>query len=374
MKHKGRIIAAIVILAAVGALVAGLLVSQRGGRPTISTARATIADLAVTVSAPGTVDAATRVAVYSPTAGVLATVKVTEGQRVAQGDVLATLDATGLQAAVAQAKAQVAAADAQAASASAQLAAARAMPRDTDAQSRARYAAIEAAEAAQDAAGAAQSAADAARKTAEANAAKASITAPVAGTVVFPVLAITSLDGTGPKAAPGASVSPATPVFTIVDLAAVVFAAQVDEAEIAAVATGQPARVTLDAYPGRTFEGTVGEIATSSVATKTGGVAYVVKVPLATGDAALRLGMSGDVAIASQDVPAALVVPVQAVLSDAAGRYVFKVAGDRVQRVEVSVGVATDTQAQITAGLAEGDVVATSQLTALTDGATVHVA
>lgn len=374
MKHKGRIIAAIVVLAAVGALIAGLVVSQQGARPTITTARAGVQNLSVTISAPGTVAAAARIPVYPPAAGVLATVKVADGQLVAQGDVLATLDATALQAAVDRAKAQVAAADAQSAAASAQLAAAKAMPRDTDAQARARDAAIDAANAAQDAAGAAQSAAAATRRAAEADAEKTAITAPAAGTVTLPVLAITSLDGTGPTAAPGASVSPAAPVFTIVDLTALVFAAQVDETEIAPVAAGQQARITLDAHPGRTFEGRVAEIATASVTTKTGGVAFAVKVPLTAEDAALRLGMSGDAEIATADVPAALVVPAQAVLTDAGRRYVFRVSGDRVQRVEVTVGATTDTLAQITAGLADGDVVATSQLTALADGATVHVA
>lgn len=374
MKHKGRIIAAIVVLATVGAVVAGLLVSQQGARPTVTTARAGVQNLSVTISAPGTVTAATRVPVYPPAVGVLASVRVTDGQQVAKGDVLATLDGTALQAAVDRAKAQVAAADAQSAAASAQRAAAKAMPRDTDAQARARDAALDAADAAQDAAGAAQSAAAAARKAAEADAAKTSIVAPAAGTVTLPVLAITSLDGTGPTAAPGASVSPASPVFTIVDLAALVFAAQVDESDVAEVAPGQQTRVTLDAHPGRSFEGTVAEVATASVTTKTGGVAYVVKVPLTPADASLRLGMSGDAAIATADVPAALVVPVQAVVTDGGKRYVFRVTGDKVQRVEVSVGATTDTLAQVTAGLADGDVVATGQLTALTDGATVRVA
>ena len=131
----------------------------------------------------------------------------------------------------------------------------------------------------------------------------------MAGTVTFPVLAITSMDGTGPRAAPGASVSPAVPLFTITDLTQVVFAAQVDEADIGGVAPGQDARVTLDSYPGTDFTGKVSQVATSSVTTKTGGVAYVVKVPLTAGDGRLRLGMSGDAALATATVPQALVVP-----------------------------------------------------------------
>ena len=148
----------------------------------------------------------------------------------------------------------------------------------------------------------------------------------------------------------------------------------VDEADVAGVLAGATASVTLDAYAGRTFAGTVAEIGTSAVTTKTGGVAYLVKVPLTPGDAVLRLGMSGDVALATQNVAGALVVPAQAVQSDGAKHYVFKVAAGKVARVEVAVGAATDTLTQITSGLAAGDVVATSQLGSLKDGASVNVA
>ena len=385
---RGRLIAGGVAVAVLAALGGGYAFSQANAKTTITTATAASQDLSVTVSAPGTVDAAARTSVYSPIAGTLTAVKVTDGQAVKAGDVLATLDDSALASAVAQARAAVAQAHAQRNAASAQLAqakaqreAARAMPDDTDALESARDAAIHAADAAasaasasQEAAAAAQSAASDALKTAEANAAKASITAPVDGTVTFPVLAITSLDGTGPKAAAGASVSTATPVFTIVDLTQVVFSAQVDEADVAGVKAGATASVTLDAYPGRPFAGTVSEIGTSSVTTKTGGVAYLVKVPLTPGDAVLRLGMSGDVALATQNVAGALVVPAQAVQSDGAKHYVFKVAAGKVARVEVAVGAATDTLTQITSGLAAGDVVATSQLGSLKDGASVNVA
>ena len=67
-------------------------------------------------------------------------------------------------------------------------------------------------------------------------------------------------------------------------------------------------------------------------------------------------------------------MPVQAVFADAGKRYVYKVADGKVAKTEVAVGASTDTQAQIVSGLAAGDVVATTQLTALTDGVGVHVA
>lgn len=343
---KGRLIAAIVAVGVVAALIGGWAISQSASKVSVATATVKASDLNVTVSAPGTVDAASRVGVYAPVAGTLATVNVLEGQSVKAGDVLATLDDAALNVSVAQADAA--------------LASARAMPHDTDRQAAARNAAIDAA--------------SAALELAQGNVKRATMTAPVAGTVTFPVLAITSLDGSGPKAAAGASVGTASPVFTIVDLAKVVFAAQVDEADVAGVKAGATASVTLDAYPGRPFTGTVGEIAVASMATKTGGTAFVVKVPLTSGDAALRLGMSGDAAISTQAISGALVVPAQAVVSDGAKKYVYKVTGGKVARAEVTVGASTDTQTQVLSGLVAGDVVATTNLTSLKDGASVNVA
>lgn len=385
--NKRRVITGIVVVAVLAALGAGWAISQGAGRPSVATAKATTGDLAVVVAASGTVEASASTAVYPPVAGTLREVRVTDGQAVNAGDVLATLDDAALRTAVAQAQAQVEQADAQAkaakaawASANAQRAAARALPTSTSAQRSARTAAIaaadaaaQAANAASDAAAAARAAASATLASARANADRATITAPTSGTVSFPVLAITSLDGSGPRAAAGASVTPASPVFTIVDLAKVSFAAQVDEADIAAVRPDAKASVTLDAYPGTTFEGTVSEIAARAVATKTGGTAFVVKVPLTPGDKVLRLGMTGDVALATQTVPGALVVPVQSVQSDGAARFVYKVVEGKVVKTAVTLGAATDTLAQVTSGLTDGDLVATGNLATLTDGATVNV-
>lgn len=372
-KKRGRIIAAIVAVAVLAALGAGFALSQSSGKVTIATATATTQELSVTVSAPGTMQAATSTSVYSPLAGKLASVKVKDGQTVKKGDVLATLDADSLTNEVAQARAAVAAAQAQASAANAQLATAKAMPTDTKKLKDARNAAINAAYAAQEAATAAKSAANAALNLALDNANSRTITAPASGTVSFPTMAITSLDGSGPTAAPGATVSTTSPVFTIVDLDKVVFAAQVDEADIAGVTKGAKASVILDAFPNDPFEGKVSQIATASMTTKTGGTAYIVKVPLSPGKVTLRLGMSGNATIATESVADALVVPTQAVQTDGSLRFVYVVNGGTVVRTPVQVGAATDSLTQITDGLSAGAVVATSQFGSLKDGASVNV-
>jgi multidrug efflux pump subunit AcrA (membrane-fusion protein) len=66
-------------------------------------------------------------------------------------------------------------------------------------------------------------------------------------------------------------------------------------------------------------------------------------------------------------------VPIEAILDDNGKKFVFVVGADsKVKKTEVTTGALTDTSAQVLTGLSEGDTVATSQLTTLTDGMTVR--
>lgn len=342
---KGRIIAAVVVLAVVAALVAGYLVSRNNARTTVTTARASTQTLSVVVNAPGTLEPSDSSAVFAPAAGTLASVRVHDGDRVTKGETLATMDDAPLRLAVTQAEAQ--------------LAAARAMPTGTDRLNNARSSAIDAARAAL----------RAARDTAD----KATLTAPGDGIVTFATLASTKPDGSGPTAAAGAMVTPGMPLFTITDESTLRFTVQVDEADIAGVKTRQSVRISLDAFPGRTFDGTVTQLRQHGVTTSTGGTAFPVLVRVNADGARLFSGMTGDADIATSTIEDALTVPVSAVLTEGTQRFVYRVDGDTVHKIQVAVGASTDTLAQITSGLAAGDTVATSQVTALSDGAKVRV-
>jgi hypothetical protein len=89
-------------------------------------------------------------------------------------------------------------------------------------------------------------------------------------------------------------------------------------------------------------------------------------------DQKVLLGMSGSVDIEIEAVSGALTVPIEAILDDAGKKFVFVVKADKVSKVEVTTGALTDTRAQVLTGLSAGDTVATSNLTALTDGMTVR--
>jgi len=201
----------------------------------------------------------------------------------------------------------------------------------------------------------------------------ATIVAPVSGVVVFNATGAPGIDGMIPKAAPGTAVAPGTSLFTVIDLGSLNFNAQVDEADIDKVATAMTAKVTLDAFAATTFTGTVESIRTAAVQTTTGGIAFPVLIKVDAAGKKLLVGMSGSTDIEVNAVSGALTVPIESILDDNGKKYVFVVAGDKVSKVEVTTGALTDTSAQVLKGLKDGDVVATSQLTTLTDGMTVRV-
>jgi hypothetical protein len=86
----------------------------------------------------------------------------------------------------------------------------------------------------------------------------------------------------------------------------------------------------------------------------------------------ILLGMSGSADIEVESVSGALTVPIEAILSDGGKKYAFVVSNNKVAKVVVTTGALTDVSAEVLSGLKAGDVVATSQLTALTDGMTVR--
>jgi HlyD family secretion protein len=409
------IVATSIGVAVVLALGGGYAYSASNNSPVVGVATTAVAPLSVTVSASGSLVAARSAGVYPPTAGTVAKVLVTDGDTVSAGDVLARMATGPLKLAVAQARAALATARAQGeavdngvpsaidrSAASATLSAARSQVStananyasfraDYDAPGADRHAmaptlrtlrtartqaaaALKAAKAALNRLSAASrvslartaasqgvTAASQALKQAEANLARAELTAPFDGTVT-----------TNATVEKGSGLTPGVAAFTVVDPSRMEFEAAVNEADIADVAKGQTATVTLDAF-GEGFTGTVVRVQASPETTTTGSVAFPVRVSVDAGKSRLFQGMSGSADIAVKSIPDALTVPVEAVLTKGAAKTVFVLGSDSVVRARaVTVGASTDTSAQILSGLVAGDTVVTTGASALADGQRVR--
>lgn len=232
-----------------------------------------------------------------------------------------------------------------------------------------------------DAANAGEAAAAAGLLIAEDNLAHATLTAPIDGVVTFNGAAAAAgaagaagaVLGSAGKPTAGSAVSQASAPFTVTQLDALNFNAQVDEADVAHVEAGQKATVTLDAFPGQPFDSKVVQVKTKAIQTSTGGTAFPVLISIRGTGKRVLVGMGGNVDVEVSGISDAVTVPVEALFDEGGSTYVYVLQDTTVHRTKVTTGVLTDTRAQILSGVKEGDTVALGGLSNLKDGMQVRV-
>ena len=145
--------------------------------------------------------------------------------------------------------------------------------------------------------------------------------------------------------------------FEIVDPSAMWIELDVPEADLALVAAGQPATVTLDGIPGREFTGKLSYVAPAvDLHTRTA----VARFPLANADGALRANLFGSGRIAVTDPRAAVLVPEAAVQRARDVHLVFvRVAEDAFDARRVTVGQASGDQLAVSGRVQAGDDIVT---------------
>ncbi|HTP03512.1 MAG TPA: efflux RND transporter periplasmic adaptor subunit [Anaerolineales bacterium] len=187
---------------------------------------------------------------------------------------------------------------------------------------------------------AAQARVDAAQATVN----SATIIAPFSGTV------------TQAEPLPGDQVAAASPAFRVDDLSNLLVDVQVSEVDVNNVAPDQPATLTLDAIPGKTYHGQVTEVSQAGDQSS-GAVNFTATVQLTDPDAAVKPGMTAAVNVITQQVKDQLVIPNRAVRLVDGQRVVYVLKNGQPQPVKVTLGVSSDTQSVVTAGdLKVGDL------------------
>lgn len=199
---------------------------------------------------------------------------------------------------------------------------------------------------------------------------KSTMTAPIDGIVIFnaPGAAL----GGGTKATEGSAVSPQAAPFTVVDLSALRFTAEVDEADIDRVKVDMKAMVSLDAFPGEEFSSVVTRINPAAQPTATGGTVFAVELDLGGVAKDILLGMKGDADVEVSSRGSALTVPVEALFSEGGTDFVYSVVAGKLKKTEITVGATTDTDVEVLSGLQAGDTVALSGSTQYVDGMPVR--
>jgi len=159
----------------------------------------------------------------------------------------------------------------------------------------------------------------------------------------------------------------------LADLRNVRVRAFVDEPELGGLAVGQPVEVTWDALPDRTWTGRTEAVPQQVVARGSRNVGELLCSISNTG-MELKPNTTVNIRIQLDERKNVLSVPRAAVEVSGGGRYVYVVAGNRLQRKEIKVGIANDTQFEIVGGVNESDTVALPGDVPLQDGMAVRVA
>jgi cobalt-zinc-cadmium efflux system membrane fusion protein len=156
----------------------------------------------------------------------------------------------------------------------------------------------------------------------------------------------------------GGMVDESTEILAIMDPSRLWVEADVYEKDIARVSTGQEVVVSVPAYPGDSFTGTityVGDILDPDTRTIT------VRTEVNNTESKLKPGMFADLSIEVSENGMALVVPSRAVLDDSGDHLVFvRKDGNRFEPRHLTLGTRANGLVEVVAGLEEGEVVVTN--------------
>lgn len=355
------------------------------------------------LTASGYIVARREAVVSSKIQGRLAELRVEEGSEVAEGELIARLESNDFVASVARARAQLAqaqasmtASDAAIERAEADLAEARRqldvaqrlhadklVPVDQLDATRSRVRLAEASRA-QARAERERATATIAQAQADLNYAGAMlqntvIRAPFAGTVVRKMAEVGESVAPIP---PGVNISTASgAIVALADLATLEMEADVNEANVAKLSEGQPAEVTVEAFPDRRYKAVLRQIIPTADRTK---ATVLTKVTLIDKDEDLKPEMSAKVTFVEPpraEAPQAdgappakpvILVPQSAIVTRDGGPKVFEVVGDAARMRSIATGASRGDRVVVTSGLAGSETLVDRPAETLTDGDSVR--
>jgi HlyD family secretion protein len=278
---------------------------KKADQTAIPTAAVDRRDIIVTAQATGTVEPEDTVPVKSQASGLVMEMPVEIGQQVKPGDLLLQIDKRLLQNDYDRAVASESAAKANVTVTTAALQRADALYTQKVITADEHEAAVVNSANAKSQLVTAQTT----LSTASQNLSYATLRSQVTGTVISKTAAVGTVVSSATSNVGGGST-----ILTVADLHHVRMQALVNETDVGNVHDGMPVTVTIDAFPGRQFPGTVEKVQPQAVI-QNSVTMFPVLVSLPNTDLALLPGMNGEVTIITQDRRNVIAVPNDAVRS-----------------------------------------------------------
>ncbi len=198
---------------------------------------------------------------------------------------------------------------------------------------------------------------DAGLELARARLAKTRLLAPFDGTIGLRSISV------------GDFVAVGQPLVNLVDIDPLKVDFRIGEVFLPDVIAGQAIAVTVDAFPGTTF---VGEVFAIEPQVDVNGRAVVIRARLPNPDNKLRPGLFSRVSLIVDEQADALLVPESAIVPQGDQHFVFRVREGRAELTEIQIGKRRDTQVEVRAGVAAGEMVVSAGQLKLRDGAVVR--
>jgi len=312
---------------------------------------ATRGELAIEIIEVGRVEPERKVELKSKVAGLVAEVRVNEGDHVHAGDVLLRLDAVDYQREVARAATQVARAKNAQHLAELRLARAK-LGVNAGIVSLAELEALEH---------------ECKEKRFALGAERIALSS--AGDRVRYTRVLSPFDGTVVARAiePGEAVTPGVEssfdgksLLTIADLSRLLVKVDLNQIDVARLAVGQKATLRLDALPERSYTASIVRVAPASVRRPGKDVdVFPVEALVEDADARIKPGMTAEVRIHVERKRDVLALPIETVRSENGKSVVTRVVSGKQQlerqEIEVKLGARNDREVEVVSGVAAGD-------------------
>ena len=161
-----------------------------------------------------------------------------------------------------------------------------------------------------------------------------------------------------------------SPVVTIMHTDTVRVFIDVPEPDVPFVEKGNQATLVVDALPDRSFSGTVTRFANAlTPETRTMKTEFDIPNP----DHTLRPGMYGNLTLNLEVHENALTVPAASLIIEKDKKFVYKVRGGKVEKVEIKTGIDDGIQVEVTQGLTGGEDIIVKGKNTVSDGDVVEV-
>jgi HlyD family secretion protein len=392
-KRRKRLIYGGIVAAVILVLVIGVIAATRGGTKIDPSKLAKVekGDLAKSVVATGKVEPITKVDIKSKASGIIKKLYVDAGDRVKKDQMLAELDRDEIQARVAQATAQLQASTAALKGSQADYERAKVDAQGPDVPLLKR--AFERAQGMAKDGVVSVSALDDAQKNYEMalnkqNVAKAQLTVAVAKvgqaeaqmqqdranlkqlqeqlgytTITSPIDGIVLARPVERGDAVSSILvlgSTATLVMTLGDTSEVYVKGKVDESDIGKVYLGQTARIKVESFKDKTFNGKVTKISPMGVE-KDNVTTFEVRVSITNPEGLLKAAMTANAEVILEEHKGVLQIPEGAIIYDKDKKASVEVpdtkAKDGKKKVAVNIGISNGAKTELLSGLKEGDQV-----------------